>query len=99
MENKIDVTIVGGGMITHDVILPSVYHLQRTGMVNEINVCALSSGPRLRFLKTSTEIVQSFPGQDFNAFPALTEPEDKRFPEQYKEVLAGMKPRQMVVVA
>lgn len=28
---KIDITIVGGGMITYDLILPSLYHLQRTG--------------------------------------------------------------------
>ena len=53
--NKIDVTIVGGGMITHDLILPSVYHLQRTGIVNDINVCSLDSPP-LKFLKNSKEI-------------------------------------------
>ena len=45
-SNKpIDVTIVGGGMITNDLILPSIYHLQRTGVVNSINVCALDSAP------------------------------------------------------
>ena len=26
-----DLLIIGGGMITHDLILPSVYHLQRLG--------------------------------------------------------------------
>ena len=31
MTKPVDVTIVGGGMITHDQILPSIYHLQRTG--------------------------------------------------------------------
>ncbi len=93
-----DITIVGGGMITHDLILPSVYHLQRTGIVNEINVCALNSGP-LKFLKTSKDIVYAFPGQDFNAFPPVTEPEENMFPEMFKEVLAKMKPRQLVVVA
>ncbi len=98
MENKLDVTIVGGGMITHDLILPSVYHLQRIGIVDEINVCALSSGP-LNFLKTSKDIVNSFPGQDFNAFPPVTEAEENNFPELYKEVLEKMKPRQIVVVA
>ena len=34
------VPIVGGGMITHDQILPSLYHMQRLGQVGEITVCA-----------------------------------------------------------
>ena len=33
---KPDVLIVGGGMITHDQILPSLYHLQRLGVIGEI---------------------------------------------------------------
>lgn len=39
---KLDVMIVGGGMITNDLILPSVYHLQRVGVVGRIQVCALN---------------------------------------------------------
>ena len=35
------ITIVGGGMITHDQILPSVYQLQRLGRVGEIGIVAL----------------------------------------------------------
>ena len=50
MSETVDVTIIGGGMITNDLILPSVYHLQRTGIVGEIYVCALNSTP-LQFLK------------------------------------------------
>jgi len=95
---SLDVTIVGGGMITHDLILPSVYHLQRTSIVNSVNVCSLDSGP-LKFLKESPDISESFPDQDFNAFPSLSEPEDKKFPDLYKEVLSSMNPRQIVVVA
>ena len=34
------VLIVGGGMITHDQILPTLYHMQRSGSVGEITVCA-----------------------------------------------------------
>jgi D-galacturonate reductase len=97
-NNKTDVTIVGGGMITHDLILPSTYHLQRTGIVNDINICALDSGP-LNILKNSKEILNAFPGQDFEAHPSVSEPEENKFPDLYKEVLAKMKPRQLVVVA
>jgi D-galacturonate reductase len=98
MSLSIDVTIVGGGMITHDLILPALFHLQRTGIVNHISVCSLDSAP-LKVLKSSKEIAEAFPGQDFSAYPNLSEPEEKKFPDLYKEVLASMKPRQMVVVA
>jgi len=97
-ERGLDVVIVGGGMITYDLLLPSIYHLQRTGYVNNIQVCALDSGP-LKALKQSKEMQEAFPGQDFKAFPTLTEPETNKFPELYKEVIAKMKPRQMVLVA
>jgi D-galacturonate reductase len=93
-----EVTVVGGGMITNDLILPSLYHLQRTGVIGDIKVCALNSSP-LKALKTSKEINEAFPGQDFTAYPDVNEPEEKKFPELYKKVLAGMKPRNMVVVA
>lgn len=94
----LDVTIVGGGMITYDLILPSIYHLQRTGVVKDINVCSLDSAP-LKALKESKEIADAFPGQDFNAHPSVNESPDKKFPDLFKEVIAGMKPRQIVIVA
>ena len=98
MSNNIDVTIIGGGMITNDLLLPSIYHLQRTGFVGEINVCALNNPP-LKALKENADIEEAFPGQDFTAYPSLEEKPDKNFPDLYKEVLTKMKPRQAVVVA
>ena len=95
---SLDVAIIGGGMITYDLLLPSSYHLQRTGFINSIKVCALDSIP-LKALKNSKEIAEAFPGQSFEAFPAIDEPEEKKFPDLYREVLAGMKPRQLVMVA
>jgi len=96
--SALDVVIIGGGMITYDLLLPSVYHLQRTGYVKNIKVCALDSAP-LKALKNSKEIIEAFPGQDFEAFPPVTEPEKNKFPELYKDVIAKMKPRQIVIVA
>jgi D-galacturonate reductase len=95
---KLDVVIVGGGMITCDLLLPSAYHLQRTGFIDTIKICALDSTP-LRTLKKSKEIQEAFPEQDFEAFPSDSEPEDKKFPDLYKQVLSEMKPRQLVMVA
>jgi D-galacturonate reductase len=95
---SLDVAIIGGGMITYDLLLPSAYHLQRTGFINTIKVCALDSEP-LKSLKTSKEIREAFPGQDFEAFPDVSEPGTKKFPDLYMEVIAGLKPRQLVIVA
>ena len=50
MPDPINVTIIGGGMITNDLILPSIYHLQRTGVVGTIDICALNTPP-LKALK------------------------------------------------
>ena len=93
-----DVLVIGGGMITQDLILPSLYHLQRLGRVRQLTVCALNSAP-LRALQESAELRQAFPGQGFEALPALTEPPERLFPELYKEALAQLPPRQAVIVA
>ncbi|MBD3308156.1 hypothetical protein GF339_17060 [candidate division KSB3 bacterium] len=98
LNQSIDVTIIGGGMITNDLILPSIYHLQRVGVVGTINICALNTPP-LQSLKENPEIQEAFPGQDFTAYPDLQESPEKNFPELYKEVLAAMPPHQAVVVA
>ena len=94
----VDVTIVGGGMITNDLLLPSIYHLQRTSVIGNINICSLNNPP-LKALKENKEIQKAFPGQDFTDYPSLSESPKKNFPELYKEVISGMPPRQAVVVA
>ena len=40
---KLEITIIGGGMIVYDQILPSIYHLQRLGLVDTIKVVATST--------------------------------------------------------
>ena len=75
MSNKPEVCIIGGGMITQVQILPSIYHLQRQGVVGNISICALNSQP-LRILAEDKTIKKAFPGQQFAAYPALeTNPE------------------------
>jgi predicted dehydrogenase len=96
--NSLDLLIIGGGMITHDLILPSAYHLQRLGRVGRISVCALNSPP-LRALAQSAELQQAFPGQSFEPLPGLGEPPDRMFPDLYRNALAHLSPRQAVIVA
>jgi D-galacturonate reductase len=90
--------VVGGGMITADLILPSLYHLQRRGAVGQITVCALSSGP-LRALAENPEIREAFPGAAFAARPHLSQPPEAAHPDLFAELISGMEPRQLVVVA
>jgi D-galacturonate reductase len=97
-NDRLQVLIIGGGMITHDQILPSIYHLQRLGAVGPIKVCALNSPP-LRDLAEEKMFRDAFPGQTFEPLPALTEPPERMFPELYREAVAALPPRQLVVVA
>lgn len=97
-NSSLEVVVIGGGMITHDLILPSLYHLQRLGCAGRITICALNTPP-LRALKESPELLQAFPGQDFQALPPLEENPERLFPELYREALARLAPRQAVMVA
>ena len=81
------VTIVGGGMITREQLLPSIYHLQRSGVVGEVTVCA-SRPSTVEALAADAELRAAFPGQRFVPRPGL-----------YREVIGRMPPRQIVVVA
>jgi predicted dehydrogenase len=93
----IQVLVVGGGMITADLILPSLYQLQRLGRIGEITVCALGSAP-LRVLAENPEIRAAFPGSAFTAQPPLSTPPEE-LPDVYPALVARLPPRQVVFVA
>ncbi len=94
-----DVTIVGGGMITEMQILPSIYHLQRLGVINNISVCALNTAP-LKVIAQNEMLKKAFPNQTFTPYPDIDEePDDRLFPDLYKEVIAGMPPKNIVFIA
>jgi predicted dehydrogenase len=97
--NPVDILIIGGGMITHDQLLPSLYHLQRLGRVAKISICALNTRP-LKELAESPTLQAAFPGQSFHSIPDYeTEDPDRSCPDLYKEALASLPPDQVVVVA
>jgi D-galacturonate reductase len=89
------VLVIGGGMIVHDQILPSLYHLQRLGRVGEIAVCA-SQYQTVKRLAEAEMIRRAFPGQSFRRMPGA---EGEARPELYREAIAELPPRQMVFVA
>jgi len=94
----LDLTIVGAGMIVNDQILPSVYHLQRLGLVGQIKVCDLRS-PFLRTLRDHAAYAEAFPGQSFTPYPAFDTPDDVVDPKAIETVLEQADPYSAVVVA
>ena len=96
---KPEVVLIGGGMITQVQILPSLYHLQRLGIIGKISVCALNGAP-LKVLAEDEALKKAFPGQSFTPYPdfARVDPEEK-FPHLFEEVLSQMPERQIVFVA
>ena len=102
MSNKPQVTVVGGGMITHDQILPSLYQMQRIGRIGDITVCA-SRRQTVEALAKAEGIARAFPGHSFRAFPEAGDgakaQTDKAQPDLYSSVIERMPPRQIVIAA
>jgi D-galacturonate reductase len=98
MSKGPQVCIVGGGMITQVQILPSFYHLQRQGVVGDIAICALDSGP-LRVLAADETLKKAFPGQSFTSYPSLDTDPRQKFPDIFKDVIRKLPKRNIVVVA
>jgi predicted dehydrogenase len=97
-NEKLEVVVVGGGMITHDQVLPSLYHLQRQDVIGSIKICALNSSP-LQALAESERFSEAFPGQTFESSPALDTPPDEMHPDLFREAIAALSPGNLVVVA
>jgi len=92
------VLVAGGGMITADLILPSLYHLQRLGRIGGITVCARGSAS-LRALAQNESIRAAFPGSSFTAQPPLSTPPERRTAGTFAEQVQRLSPRQIVVIA
>jgi len=94
----VNVTIVGGGMITQVQILPSIYQLQRLGIVEDIKICALNTPP-LKALHEDPTLKKAFPGQTFTPYPSLDEDPDEMFPDLFREIVSEMEPHNLMVCA
>jgi len=98
MTDKVSVCIVGGGMITQVQILPSLYQLQRAGILGDLHVCALNSAP-LRTLASDETLLKAFPRQSFIAHPSLETDPGKNLPDLFREIIAALPRHSIVVVA
>src|SRR6266851_3954608 len=94
---KPEILMVGGGMITLDQLLPALYQMQRQDRVGEIGICGLRARD-LQPLVSAAGLAEAFPGQSFRAFPEGCDP-DQPHPDLFRELIARMPPRNIVVVA
>lgn len=92
------VAVVGGGMIVHDQILPSLYHLQRQGVIGEIRICSQHLRS-LQALAADEMLGRAFPGQSFRPFPDFSADPSVARPELFRDMLAAMPPGNIAVVA
>jgi D-galacturonate reductase len=94
-----DVVLVGGGMIAHDQILPSLYQLQRLGTIGEITVCD-RRGLNLKALAEAPALQRAFPEQKFRPLPDYTTGDlEQAHPGLFREALASARPRHIAIVA
>ncbi len=99
MDFKPQVIVVGGGMITRVQLLPSMYQLQREGLIGDIHVCALNTPP-LKDIRDDEMLQKAFPGARFTPHPdpAIVKP-DEMFPDSYKAVFAKAPKGSIAVIA
>src|ERR1700682_6528301 len=95
MTDAPQVTVIGGGMITHDQILPSLYQLQRLGRIGAIAVCA-SRRRTVEALAQAEIFERAFPLQSLRCYP---DSGDQPQPELFRQLIERMPPRNIVVVA
>lgn len=81
------IAVIGGGMIVHDQILPSLYQLQRQGRIGKIDICARQTAT-LDALEANAKISGAFPGHSFGKHPG-----------DYRNLLDQLAPRSIVIIA
>ncbi len=84
--------VIGGGMISREVILPTLFQLQRQGVVDEVTVCT-------RRAETVARLRQEFPRRRFIAYPDAAAGDPEADPHGWRRFLAGAQPGTAVLVA
>ncbi len=92
-DGKIDILLVGGGMISQEVILPTIFQERKRGNVGRIMISSLVSD----IIVKNREL---FPDEEFEGYPdpdkvPLGEPQ----PELFREALSKLSAHGVVIVA
>ena len=90
---ELNVLLIGGGMISEEVILPTVFQEQREGRVRQVLVASRRGG-------TIRHLQEVFAGKQFAGYPdPASTPLEESQPEAYKQALADLEPPAAVIVA
>ena len=91
-DGKVDILVIGGGMICEDAVLPTVFQQRLRGNVGRVCVVSLNAGiiSRLRSV---------FPDEEFEGVPDPDEfPPDQNMPEGYERLLGELGDHGLVYV-
>jgi D-galacturonate reductase len=93
-EGRVPVLVVGGGMISEEVVLPTVFQEQSRGRVGPVSVAS-------RRAATIKHLKEFFGEVEFRGYPDPQKESDleKGHPEIYKQAIADLKDRGVVIVA
>ena len=93
-DGKIPVLVVGGGMISEEVILPTVFQEQKRGRVGNVSIAS-------RRAKTISHLKDFFKRYEFRGYPdPQKEPDPERdYSEIYKQAIADLEDHGVVIVA
>jgi predicted dehydrogenase len=91
---KLNVLLIGGGMISEEVIMPTLFQEQREGRVGEVLVAT-------RRAATIARLREVFPGRRFTGYPdpARVAQLEESCPEAFREALAELEHPAAVIVA
>ena len=90
-DGKIDVLVVGGGMISREVILPTIFQEQKYGRVGNISISSLTG-----------DIIEELQGM-FPPFKGYPDPAihgtTQAYPDMFKQAIADLPENSVVIVA
>lgn len=91
MKRKMDVLVVGGGMISREVILPTVFQEQRSGNVGNISISSLTGA-----------VIQDLRGM-FPSFRGYPDPDSygtkESYPDLFRHAIRDLPENSVVIVA
>lgn len=93
-DGKLDVVLVGGGMISIEVIIPTLFQERREGRIGNVSICSLDA-------KSIKRVQDEFPDEEFTPYPdpAKVDDETKAYPDEYKRAIDSLDDHGFVLVA
>jgi len=92
-DGKVDILLIGGGMISQELILPTLFQERRRGKVGRVAVSALTA-------KVTKQVRDLFQGEEMTLYPDPDRVDpDTPFPELFREAIGDLGQYGMVIVA